>query len=41
MDLNKIIEGKHKAVYQKENTSAYDKTLNLNNKKPVIKELIL
>lgn len=41
MDLNKIIEGKHKDVYQKENTSAYDKILNVNNKKPVIKEMIL
>lgn len=36
-----MIEGKHKAVYQRENTSAYDKKLNVNNKNPVIKELIL
>ena len=41
MDFNKIIIGKHKIIYSKGNTSAKDKTANVNNKKPTIKELIL
>ena len=41
MNFNKIIEGKLIAVYQKENTLAQAKKLNVNNKNPTIKELIL